>query len=224
MASNNLPQQVRTSLDARMDSLFGRVLTGFPCPLGYHSRLELGWCNLEPEQVERVRAVLDLGVLMPVTSMHIFVGTTHLRMFGRDAPDADPVLAGMVNKPMNSDRAFIASRLGYVIAKPFFKWLDEAVALSNDINMALGTYRDIMKMVKTAGHLRRMVPELYSLALGLNQNPSVRSSSVPHEWQKYPRRPVEWLTDTIAKCALLPESDAKWSKRDQYTWPIVCET
>jgi hypothetical protein len=130
----------------------------------------------------------------------------------------------MVNKPMNSDRAFIASRLGYAIAQPFFKWLDEAVTLSNDINMAMETYRDIMKMVKTAGHLRRMVPELYCLAIGLNQNPSFRASAVPHEWCSYPRRPVEWLADTIAKCQLLPESDAKWSKRDQHTWPIVGES
>jgi hypothetical protein len=129
----------------------------------------------------------------------------------------------MANKPMNSSRVHIASRLGANIAAEFFKWLDEAVVLSNDINTALETYRDIMKMARTAGHLRRMVPELYGLALGLNQGPS-RTSAVPYEWSSYPRRPVEWLTHTIAKCLLLPESEARWSKRDQHTWPVIGES
>lgn len=147
-----------------------------------------------------------------------------MRMFGRDAPDADPVLVGMVNKPMPTNRELIASRLGQPIARDFFKWLDEAVDLSNDIIQALETYRDIMKMAKTTGHLRRMVPELYCLAIGLNQSPAFRASSVPHEWQAYPRRPVDWLTQLIAKCLLLPESDARWSKRSEHTWPVIGET
>lgn len=233
MASNQLPIQIRRNLDEKMDLLFGRVLTGFRCPLGYQSRLELGWCNLDLADVERVRAVMHLGVLLPTIAINIFVDYStgpaiashglrgiRMRLFGRDAPDADPVLIGMVNKPMPTSRAFIASRLGQPIARDFFKWLDEAVSLSNDINIAMSTYADIMKMSRTAGHLHRVCPELYSLS---NLRPLPRASAIPHEWSSYPRRPVEWLVQTISKCLLLPESDAKWSKRSEYTWPVVGE-
>lgn len=223
MGSSNIPHQIRTGLDQRMDLLFGRVLTGFPCPLTYAERQELGWCNISEEERDQIKAVVPLGVLMPHTMMRIYVGSYHFRMYGRDAPDADPVLTGMVNRPPISDKAHITARMGKTTAAKLFKWVDEAVNLTHDLNTAMETYNDIMKMAKTAGHLHRMVPELYRLAIGLNQNPSFRASATPHEWSNYPRKPVVWLIDTIAKCSLLAESEAQWSKRCDHTWPVVGE-
>lgn len=228
MASTNIPALVRADLDMRMDALFGRVLTGFPCPLTYGERLELGWCNISPENRDKIRAVAPLGVLAPHAQMRIYIGNNHFRMYGYDAPNAgaNPVLLGMVNAPATptiSDRRYIMHRIGQAAATKLFKWFDDAVSLSHDINTAVETYHDIMKMAKTAGHLHRMVPELYRLVPGLNQNPSFRASAVPHEWSNYPRKPVVWLTDTIAKCSLLAESKARWSKRREHTWPVIGE-
>jgi len=227
MASNQLPQAAKTQLKEKLDVLFGRVLTGFPCPLDFHQRQELVRCNNSDEDVCRIKAVQHLGVLNEVRRVIMFIPCANrdiqIRIFAWDSPTNDTAFRGCTNRafPVGAALAnMVAHRLGRGAYDQFARWVRNAVGLSEDINMALETFDEIMKFTRTAGHLRRMVPELYRLA-GLPQITSSRSSAVPYDWSSYPRQRVEWLTATIAKCQLLPESIDKWSERSKYTWPVV---
>lgn len=233
MASSVLPERVKRALDARVDLLFGRVIAAMPCPLTYNDRHVLGRCNVSQQEAQMIEAAAHLGVLNEVEYMNVHVEKTAggspywIRLYGADAPDYgvcgnfNPRMVGMAHRESNPDRGNIVSRLGLMKATQYFKWVEDTVAQSEDIAIALETIRDIMKMARTAGHLHRMVPELYRLCPGLAPNP--RASAVPYEWSKYPRQPVEWLTSTIARCSLLPETDTKWSERSKHTWPVVRE-
>lgn len=231
MASNQLSTATRHWLETKLDSLFGRVLTGFTCPLTYSERITLCRCNLSTEEVKSIEAVEALGVLRRDYRMIVRIdkpsgaGELQLRMHAHDASiNISTALVGVANRGIPPDRGLIASRLGREAAGRFFRWFDEAVQLSEDINLALTIHNDIMGMARTAGHLRRMAPELYRLS-GCNPDLTLRSSAVPYEWSAYSRRNGDHLASTLAKCLLLPDVDdqIRWSMRNNYTWPIVGE-
>lgn len=229
MASNQLSDSNRKELEALMDCLFGRVLKGFPCPLTYRERTTLCRLNLSPAEAEAVENIEDYGVLNEKDFMHVFIdrasgqGHIHLKVWADDAPGNYDNFLGLANKEnTDTNRATIESRLGLKVTTGFLKWLDEAQQLGEDIERAKRVFNDIMKMATTAGHLRRMCPELYRLAR--LKSPSTRASAVPYEWSAYPRRDVDHLTTVIAKLSLLPQQRSAapvWSCAENYTWPLI---
>lgn len=227
MASNQLSLKSRDLLWKRLDHLWGRALLALPCPLNYDERLALAQTNILERDIEAINRVRPLGVLIGVPRVvftiegHHYKDEIQFNLYG--AMDED--FFGVRNVPTCKRRNMICERLGHPTAHRFFEWLDNAVELSIQIELARLTAQDVMGMVKTAGHLRRMVPELYKLA----GSPGVtgRASAVPYEWAAYPRERIAKLTETLAKLSLLqaqPDGDSTewlWSKREGFTWPLV---
>lgn len=234
MASNQLTQQTKYAIMETLDKLFGRMLTGFKCPLTLAQRYQLARCNLSDETLEAILRVEERchSTLREVVVVIYTIakaggnGTLMFKLRASDAPDhPEPTFFGIAVAPTCTNRDAIAYRLGCSTAHDFFMWLDQAVDLSEDILCALQTAKDVMDMAKTPGQLRRMVPELYAVA-PLNQKiTQSQRSALPYKWAEYPRRNVELLVDLMAKCKLLSEDDdnALWSKRQFFTWPIVQE-
>lgn len=228
MASNQLSQRSRDQVAKRLDHLWGRSLYALPCPLSYEERLTLAQTNIMEQDVRAIHSLRYLGIFTPVERVLFTIETAD----GRDevrfvlyGDDQHSPLFGVRNVPTCKRRDVIRERLGPETARRFFEWLDMTIALSIQIELSRLTYQDVMMMAKTAGHLRRMVPELYKLA----GNPGVteRASAVPYEWAAYPRDRITRFTETLAKVSLLekqPDGDSTewlWSKRDKFTWPLV---
>lgn len=236
MASNQLPTSIRTRLKNKLDSIFGRVLRGFACPLTWQEREILARCNLSDEDDQHIQALRGTGTLNMEHQAPVYLSLASgenilLRLHISDSEAPARNFEGVSRIVSYGQHPFprrrIAARLGDDVARGFFDWLEQAVVLSREIDNSLAAFEDIMRMTKTAGHLRRMVPELYRLLPALNQTSLSRTSAVPYEWSSYPRQNVELLTHTIAKCLLLEDDgDAKWGKatwslQESRTWPVM---
>lgn len=243
MASNQMPEGARKKIYHEIDKLFGRPLLAYACPLSYQERLALLRCNCTLKEIEAIEVLEYTGMLKTHDRAVMFVkgsreyapglrGGINYHLWSHDIPGESPDLefAGIKNSSSESSRLKIYERLGTELAGRFFYWLDTAMDLSMEIEAARLTVQEIMTMAKTPGHLRRMVPELYKLSYHYQPtDQSVRASSVPYDWAAYPRQRVVALTTTMAKLTLLaaqPDGDsteALWSKRDKFTWPISKE-
>lgn len=85
-------------------------------------------------------------------------------------------------------------------------WMRTAINDTAEARSARNVFEDLLRMSKTAGQMKRMVPELLkyippekSAALH-NQ---VRASSLPFEWAAYDRFAVDRAITYIAKCHML---------------------
>ena len=128
-------------------------------------------------------------------------------------------------------RETIIERLGAKPAQAFFEWVDSCAIMDDEIFNAQSVIEELFAMVKTAGQVHRMVPDLFQYipeearAAFTDQK---RASSVPFEWAAYDRAKVERMLGTFHKCALLrgleKPSMAKASREeDSFSWATARE-
>ena len=111
----------------------------------------------------------------------------------------------------------------------FWNWAMAADAMSREIAVALDVTTELLDMVKTAGQLHRMVPDLlrfvsddHRQALGDQK----RASQVPYEWAAYDRSKVDAALVTLGKCdlvkGLVQEETNGWHFGGEgFSWAII---
>jgi len=125
----------------------------------------------------------------------------------------------------------IIELMGAEKAAQFFEWVEACAIMDDEIFNAQETIEQIFAMVKTAGQLRRMVPDLFKYIPEDAQDAFAeqkRSSSLPYEWAAYDRDRVERMLGTFHKCSLLKglekPSMAKASREDDaFSWATTRE-
>lgn len=123
-------------------------------------------------------------------------------------------------------RALIEERFGPELAAQFFEWVEACASMDEEIFNAQQVIEDLFGMIKTAGQLRRMVPDLFQYlpeeARAAFEDQK-RASTLPHEWAAYDRARVDRMLGTFHKCHLLrgleKASMAKASREDDaFSW------
>lgn len=222
MASNQLSDQVRNDILKDLDSIFGRAVHFLEFPLA------------DPEDQRKLvlarindQAVLDSLDAICVSDWSDFLLNSRrmntVRVEGW--PQIHLVSAVPLHGiPADGDSISVErvnQRLGAKKAMALLGWLEQATVLDKEIEAATETVDDILKMVRTAGQLKRMVPELIKHLRPEHQKllaKQSRTSAVPYEWSAYPRVAVENATNTVAKCLLLPYTTLTWKERFEQTW------
>lgn len=92
----------------------------------------------------------------------------------------------------------------------FNEWVTLVSTLDRDIVSARVVLRDVVEIAKTGGQLARMVPDLLQYLPNEVRNELAvqqRASQLPDKWTGYDRQSVYKMTETIARCYLLPPID-----------------
>lgn len=120
---------------------------------------------------------------------------------------------------MMASTADLHEHLGEENTELFLEWIVATSLLRNELKEAREAVTEIFEMAKTAGQIKRMVPDLLQyLPSNLQrayQN-QVRASSLPFEWAPYPKDKVERMMITIGKGHLM----AGLAKETQMNWKI----
>ena len=128
-------------------------------------------------------------------------------------------------------REDLVLRLGQGKFDELLQWARDAATMDEELQNAVKVLNDIFGMIKTAGQLRRMVPELFQY-LPPEQRASFegqkRVSTLPFEWTPYPRDCVEKMITTVNKCHLLhgmakPSMAQATLDSDQFSWASLRE-
>ncbi len=119
-------------------------------------------------------------------------------------------------------------RMGQARFDEFLAWAIAADAMSREVATALSVVDEILGMVKTAGQLARMVPDMVNyLSTEMQQEVASqkRASQLPYEWAAYPRDKVDAAMTTLAKCHLIKGLVGEDSKHvtfggDSFSWAV----
>ena len=125
----------------------------------------------------------------------------------------------------------LVDRLGQEQADAMLDWAKSCAIMDDEIFNAQKVIGELFGMIKTAGQLRRMVPDLFQYlpedarAAFTDQK---RASSLPYEWAAYDRTAVDKMLGTFHKCHLLrgleKPSMAKASREDDaFSWATARE-
>lgn len=233
MASNQLSDQDRKAIRDGVNHLFGRAVGALPCPLvTMDERRDLAWCMLDDEGLHALKTLTasfssPLDIFQARAGIKMTVVDFDLHMTRKDADDG----AGggyfwgteYTSEGPHVKMDVLARRVPK--HKALLHWLDTTWILSKDIVLAHACFHELMGFCKTAGQIRRVLPELVDFApqkVKIILSKQQRASSTPFEWSAFDRTRVEQLTDTMAKCMLLTTSETiKWSNRSDHTWPVV---
>jgi hypothetical protein len=128
-------------------------------------------------------------------------------------------------------RETITERLGEPTAAALLEWVEACAIMDDEIFNAQYVIEEIFAMIKTAGQLKRMIPDLLQYLPEDARNAldeQKRTSQVPFEWAAYDRGKVERMLDTFHKCSLLKglekPSMAKASREDDaFSWSCTRE-
>jgi hypothetical protein len=99
----------------------------------------------------------------------------------------------------------------------FLEWLLSTAAMRTELTEAVKTISDVMTMAKTAGQVKRMVPDLLQYLppqLRKAYQDQIRASSLPFEWAPYNKPRVDRLLTALGKGHLL----AGMAKETQKDW------
>jgi hypothetical protein len=133
-----------------------------------------------------------------------------------------------VRTPLTNDTARVAPAmwlsvpemhkyLGVEDTEHFMEWIVSTADMRLELKEAVQTIAQIMEMAKTAGQVKRMVPDLLQYLppkLQLAYKDQVRASSLPFEWASYNKPRVERLLIALGKGHLL----AGMGKEGQKDW------
>lgn len=227
MATNQLSDRDRGDIMLAVDRLFGRVIKHLPCPLHtMDERRDLHWCTLSEQQVQALVELHDFQreIFYTRSGVKIAVHNLDLHLTKVDSDDDGYFWGAPTNYEVPIPEATVMARIPK--SRALFEWLDLTSDLGRQIVVADATFYELMKMCKTLGQIRRVLPELVDfMPLNVKQTlaKQVRASSAPYEWSAFDRSRVEQLTDTMAKCLLMSENSSltKWSERNQHTWAII---
>lgn len=131
------------------------------------------------------------------------------------------------NRLVPMEAEYIRSHLGDALTEDFFVWVINSAKLYDDIILSAKALKAILGMAKSAGQIKRMVPDLLQYLPEHIQRAFAeqkRSSTLPFEWATFPKNDVEIMIATINKGHLLAnmkkpaQHNWKWSTLDQHTW------
>lgn len=91
-------------------------------------------------------------------------------------------------------------------ADDFLRWVVNSAKLYDEIETSIRVLDDVLSMAKSAGQVKRMVPDLVQyLPEHIREAfaDQKRSSTTPFEWPTYPKRDVEVMLATVNKGHLL---------------------
>src|SRR4051812_26098528 len=119
-------------------------------------------------------------------------------------------------------------RMGQARFDELVAWAEAADAMSREVAIALSVVDEILSMVKTAGQLARMVPDMIPYLSPQAQQEIAgqkRASQLPYEWAAYPRDKVDAAMVTLAKCHLVRGLVDDSSKHisfggDNFSWAV----
>lgn len=101
---------------------------------------------------------------------------------------------------------YVKGHLGAADAEAFVEWMIHTAKLREEILDAATVITDIFDMAKTAGQIKRMVPDLLQyLPASLRQayDEQKRASTMPFEWAPYDKGRVERMILAVSKGHLL---------------------
>lgn len=106
--------------------------------------------------------------------------------------------------PMNLE--YLNKQFGESDAAAIVDWLVQTAEMRTELQNAQAVINDVVTMAKTAGQIKRMVPELLQYLptkLRVAYEDQKRASSMPFEWAPYPKDRVERMILTVSKGHLL---------------------
>lgn len=120
-------------------------------------------------------------------------------------------------------------RMGQAKFDEFWNWAMAADSMSREVAVALDVTTELLDMVKTAGQLQRMVPDLMRFLKDEHRaalTDQKRASQVPYEWAAYPRDKVDAALVTLGKCdlvkGLVGEDTSGWHFGGEgFSWAII---
>lgn len=110
------------------------------------------------------------------------------------------------HRPLVLNLEYMEEHLGAADTNTFVEWVVHTAKLREEIIDASQVINDVFEMAKTAGQIKRMVPDLLQyLPLGLRQayEEQKRASTMPFEWAPYDKSRVERMILTVSKGHLL---------------------
>jgi hypothetical protein len=123
----------------------------------------------------------------------------------------------------------IEERMGLPMAEQFFEWINTCSIMDDEVSNAQTVLEDLLGMIKTAGQLHRMVPDLFQYMPKDTRDAFAdqkRTSHAPFEWAAYDRDNVEKMIGTLHKCWLLkdlakPSMQTASRGSDSFSWPTT---
>lgn len=230
MATNQLSDNDRSSIQTAMDQLFGRVITHFPCPLQtMDERRDLFWCSLDNTQLHALKVMHEhrTSVFYNRSEATISIDQEHVQIFLKKHDSSDN--AGYFwGAPQQSDHVSLDRVYSRVPKAPeLMEWLETTRTLGAECALAMVTFLELLRMCSTPGQVRRVLPELVDFMptkIKLLLGKQTRASNTPFEWSAFDRSRVEQLTNTMAKCMLLAFNENQphtWTRRGENTWPVI---
>jgi len=186
--------------------------------------------------VEYAATTRSIGFVIPRNDKHVFA----VRLCLNDAQQGfftvtqkmleewDTVK--LANDPYTSWPAFdpklVIKNMGVPTAKRFFDWVMACALMDDEISNAQTVLEDLFGMIKTAGQLHRMAPDLFQYMPKKSQlafAAQKRSSHAPYGWAEYDRDKVHRMIGTVHKCFLLkglgkPSMEKATRGTDNFSW------
>jgi hypothetical protein len=100
----------------------------------------------------------------------------------------------------------ICHHLGADKGMEFIEWMNMTAEMYDELRLASRTLTDIFTMAKTAGQIKRMVPDLMQYLPQAQREAfeeQKRSSTVPFEWAPYPKENIDKMLLQVSKGHLL---------------------
>ena len=169
----------------------------------YSSQIMLNWM---PGELS-VRKPVRMTTQMRASNPHV------LEVRQRIGHNASSVVHGILVSPADYEN-FLGEH-----TETFLEWITSTAKLRIELIEAKQTIDNLLSMAKTAGQIKRMVPDLLQyLPVDLRKayRDQVRASSLPFEWAPYPRDRVERLLTALGKGHLL----AGMGKEHQSGWEV----
>lgn len=126
------------------------------------------------------------------------------------------------------DSIQLAQHIGAEKALAVIDWVVTCDRMDADITDAKLVLADLFEMIKTAGQLKRMVPDLFQyipLAQREAFDDQKRASTLPFAWAGYDRARIERMIGTLLKCQILsglvkPRMEHAEHGNHNYNWAI----
>lgn len=237
MATPHFGIKLKSDLDSALDTLLGRPIAAYPCPLTPVEQAGL-WLGFLPDHLQAAYKVFKDEHLYTNSledanqEFCLNVGgklfDIHLRTQPFKSLNApiewveDHCVRNSQYLRLLVDGGKIASLIPSS-ADAFFDWVRNRAAIATEFTEALATLRCVLEMVTTVGQLRRMIPDVIEYLPEDKQRiirEQQRASSLPAQWAVFDRAAVHRATCALAKAHLMPPDKAnqlQWSMRWHHT-------
>lgn len=233
--STRLSNGIKSDVEDALLNQLNNGVRFIDCPLTIEEQHEL-WIKFFPtDLVEAVQKLadhqcqVDYSFMDKTAAFHLSLGDDALheirfvnhasqRTFFQTTPKMRQAFPPLVSRQENErvvrdmprcpvlNRDNLAEFMGEERATAIFEWSTMCVTMDAEIESAKLAVTDIFAMIKTAGQLKRMVPDLFKYIPDEQRRAfedQKRASTLPFEWAGYDRSRVDAMIGTLLKCQLL---------------------